>query len=219
MGTIKKGILGGFSGTVGTVVGGNWKGIDYMRSKGKSPTSNTLAQQQQRSKFSLTQAFLKPITSYVRIGFRAYAIKKSAYNCAMSHFIKNCIIGESPNYEIDFTKVVVASGGLPMPSDASFSLENGVMTFTWTDNSVVGDARENDFAMPLIYNTSKGEAIFSTESATRANETISLPVSADWKGDELEIYLAFSARDSNKLSNSEHLGSYVIPVPQPEEGG
>ena len=33
MGRIEKGILGGFSGTVGTVVGGTWKGIAYMRSK------------------------------------------------------------------------------------------------------------------------------------------------------------------------------------------
>jgi len=32
MGTIKKGILGGFSGKVGTVIGGVWKGIEYMRS-------------------------------------------------------------------------------------------------------------------------------------------------------------------------------------------
>lgn len=32
MGTIQKGILGGFSGKVGSVIGGNWKGIDYMRS-------------------------------------------------------------------------------------------------------------------------------------------------------------------------------------------
>jgi len=214
MGTIKKGILGGFSGTVGTVIGANWKGIDYMRSKGKAPTSNTAAQLSQRSKFALTQAFLKPITSYVRIGFRTYAIKQTAYNAAMSHFIKNCITGESPNFEVDFTKVVVASGGLPMPSDASFILANDVMTFTWTDNSVVGDARENDHAMPLIYNKIKGEAIFSTVLATRSEETISLPVSADWAGDELEIYLAFAATDSKKLSNSEHLGSYIIPVPE-----
>ncbi len=33
MGTISKGILGGFSGTVGTVIGGSWKGIEYMRSQ------------------------------------------------------------------------------------------------------------------------------------------------------------------------------------------
>ena len=32
MGIIKKGILGGFSGKVGNVVGASWKGIDYIRS-------------------------------------------------------------------------------------------------------------------------------------------------------------------------------------------
>ena len=32
MAIISKGIPGGFSGTVGTVIGGNWNGIDYMRS-------------------------------------------------------------------------------------------------------------------------------------------------------------------------------------------
>jgi hypothetical protein len=31
MAKISQGILGGFSGTVGTVVGGHWRGIDYMR--------------------------------------------------------------------------------------------------------------------------------------------------------------------------------------------
>ncbi len=40
MGTISKGILGGFSGKVGTVVGGSWKGIDYMRSRSGRRTSD-----------------------------------------------------------------------------------------------------------------------------------------------------------------------------------
>ena len=31
MGKINQGILGGFSGKVGTVVGGSWKGTAYMR--------------------------------------------------------------------------------------------------------------------------------------------------------------------------------------------
>lgn len=36
MGTIKQGILGGFSGKVGTVIGSSWKGISYMRSRAQS---------------------------------------------------------------------------------------------------------------------------------------------------------------------------------------
>jgi hypothetical protein len=36
MGKINQGILGGFSGKVGSVVGGSWKGISYMRGKAVS---------------------------------------------------------------------------------------------------------------------------------------------------------------------------------------
>ena len=41
MGTIKQGILGGFSGKVGTVVGSSWKGISYMRGLATRYTSTS----------------------------------------------------------------------------------------------------------------------------------------------------------------------------------
>lgn len=66
MGTIKQGILGGFSGKVGTVVGGSWKGISYMRVLAQNVKNpRTDAQMNPRSNFALAMAFLKPITNYV----------------------------------------------------------------------------------------------------------------------------------------------------------
>ena len=38
MGKINQGILGGVSGTVGSVVGASWKGISYLRGKATSHT-------------------------------------------------------------------------------------------------------------------------------------------------------------------------------------
>jgi hypothetical protein len=35
MGKLSKGILGPFSGLVGTVIGSSWKGVNYMRSRPK----------------------------------------------------------------------------------------------------------------------------------------------------------------------------------------
>lgn len=66
-GTFQKGILGGFSGKVRTVIGGNWKGIDYMCSKGsngnKNPTQPLLWQQ---LKFSLCIRFLQTMSGQYR---------------------------------------------------------------------------------------------------------------------------------------------------------
>jgi hypothetical protein len=43
MAKFNKGILGGFSGTVGTVVGANWRGMDVMRSRPKKSGSTPTA--------------------------------------------------------------------------------------------------------------------------------------------------------------------------------
>ena len=52
MGKIKQGILGGFRGTVGTVVGSSWNGIAYMKGKPQSVKNpKTDAQLQQRGFF------------------------------------------------------------------------------------------------------------------------------------------------------------------------
>ncbi|MDP9040682.1 MAG: DUF6266 family protein [Bacteroidota bacterium] len=53
MGTIVKGILGGFSGKVGTVVGSSWKGLAVMKSvPGPRKGSPTLLQLEQQAKFT-----------------------------------------------------------------------------------------------------------------------------------------------------------------------
>ena len=52
MGKIKQGILGGFKGKVGTVIGASWNGISYMRGIAQSVrNANTPAQQKQRAFF------------------------------------------------------------------------------------------------------------------------------------------------------------------------
>src|SRR5690349_2360801 len=103
MGRIKKGILGGFGGTVGTVVGGNWKGIDYMRSQPvTSDAPPTPAQQSQRLRFSLATKFLSTMTDLLSVGFQDFAVEMSGFNSAVSYFLDNAVIGTAPNYSISY---------------------------------------------------------------------------------------------------------------------
>jgi hypothetical protein len=56
MGKIKQGILGGFKGKVGTVIGASWNGIAYMRGLPQSVKNpKTAAQQAQRAFFKEVQ--------------------------------------------------------------------------------------------------------------------------------------------------------------------
>lgn len=207
MGTIKQGILGGFSGKVGTVIGGSWKGISYMRSQAQSiKNPRTEAQMEQRSKFALTLAFLKPITAYVRTGFKNYANKQTEFNAAMSYTCLNAVTGTYPDYALDYSLALVSRGTLTPIENAAATTSAGKINFTWTDNSGNGSALATDLAMPLVFNKDKGEAVYNTAAATRADGTAELNLPANWMGDKVEVYLGFVSADGKTVANSVYLG-------------
>lgn len=211
MGTIKQGILGGFSGKVGTVIGSSWKGISYMRGRAQSVKNpRTEGQVEQRSKFALTLDFLKPITAYVRTGYKTYASKQTAFNAAMSYIVKNAVSGAFPNYTLDFSQVLVSRGSLTQPLNANATMAASKVSISWTDNSGQGNAQPIDVAMPLAFNTDKGEAVFSTNSDTRADQLAELTFPADWVGDTVEIYIGFISADGINVANSLYLGSKTV---------
>ena len=105
MATFEKGILGGFSGKVGTVVGGNWKGIDYMRSKANKRNSVPSQKQlEQQLKFGLMMKFLQPMSALLEVSFSDYAIRKTGINSAFAYNYANAITGAFPDFAIDYSK-------------------------------------------------------------------------------------------------------------------
>lgn len=213
MGTIKQGILGGFSGKVGTVIGSSWKGISYMRGQAqhvKNPRS--AGQVNQRTKFALVLSFLQPVVPYIRVGYKSQAAKQTEFNAAMSYTIKNAVTGSYPSYALDFTKIIVSKGGLTQVTGAIATWDNNrnEVKIDWTDNSGVGNALATDKAMPFIYNKDKGETIYDTAGATRATHTQSLTVPNDWEGDKVEVYLGMVSEDGKEVADSIYLGEVTL---------
>ena len=212
MGTIKKGILGGFSGKVGTVVGASWKGISYMRSlpqKVKNP--RTELQLMQRAKFTLTLNFLKPMNGLLRTGWKMYAHRQSPINAAMSHTIANAITGTYPDYAIDASKVYVSRGSLaPAANAAATAAASRTVTFAWDDNSGSSAAKETDRALLAVVNPAKSEAVFDAAGAERTAGTQSVNLPADWLGETVETYIGFISEDGREVANSVYLGSITV---------
>ena len=211
MGTIKKGVLGGFSGKVGSVVGASWKGIDYIRSLPASVKNpRTEGQVTQRTKFTVALEFLRPIIAYLNVGFKPYASKQSPYNAAMSYNVSNAVTGTFPDFEMDYPNALVSKGSLLGAEDASATTDAGSISFAWTDNSEVSNALSTDKAMPLAFNISKGQAVFKTNGAERSTEADSLTIPANWSGDDVEVYLGFVSNDGLLVASSAYLGQKTI---------
>ncbi|MDP3431911.1 MAG: DUF6266 family protein [Bacteroidota bacterium] len=212
MGTIKKGILGGFSGKVGTVIGGNWKGIDYMRSKAASVSNpKTEAQLDQRARFGAALKFLQPLTSFLRVGFKNYAVKMTAFNSAMSYNLNNALSGVFPDYFIDYPNALVSRGNLPGALNPQIvSNTPGEINFSWTDNSHGSNAKANDKVLLVVLNPAKQWAETIVAGNTRSSESQVITVPQTYTGDEVQCYIAFQDEKQTVLSNSVYAGAIVV---------
>lgn len=212
MGKIKQGVLGGFSGKVGNVIGGSWKGIDYMRIQPSSVANpKTDLQVSMRSKFMLVVQFLQPLIAVLRVGFRNYAIRMSAFNSAVSHNYHNALQGSYPNYSIDFANVLVSRGkltGALNPAIASGSA--GTVTLSWEDNSADGNANLYDKTIAVVYNESKGEAVTLLGESERSATSQSVTVPDSWASDMVHGYVAFYTEEGALVSNSDYAGSVAV---------
>jgi hypothetical protein len=214
MGKISQGVLGGFSGKVGNVVGGSWKGIDYMRIKPASVANpRTAAQVDQRSKFSIVLNFLQPMSEFLRVGFKLYARKMSQFNSAMSYNLNHAVTGAYPDFTIDYPHALVSHGQLNGATGTGIASTNpGVVDFTWEDNSGPGmsKASTTDKALLLIYNPSKGIAVYNLEGESRDTGAQSLDVPTDFSGDEVQAFMAFISEDGSQVSDSVYVGSVSV---------
>ena len=208
---IAQGILGGFSGKVGNVIGATWKGISYIRIKPVSVANpRTEGQVNQRNKFSATLAFLQPSLAFLKVGYKFYASKQSAFNAAMSYVIQNAITGAAPNFSVDYANALVSRGKLEGVEGGGATEDSGTLEVTWDDNSTAGNARGDDKVMLLVYNSTTGESkVVLEDPATRADGIISTAVTAT-SGDLLQVYLAFQAADGSMVSNSTRVAAVQV---------
>lgn len=210
MGRITKGILGPVSGTVGTVIGGSWKGIHYLRSQPIAKKGGSSVDQiDHQLKFSTVVAFVQPMTGLVSQTFRKYAVGMSEYNAAFSYNYQNALEGKAPDYSINYSTALVSRGDLPNATAPAATVSGTSVYFTWTDNSGTGKAANTDNAVLVAYSENAKQTLFSTTTAFRSDGAATLDVT-NFKGSTIQTWIAFLSADGKEASNSFYTGKLVV---------
>jgi hypothetical protein len=156
-------------------------------------------------------AILKPITGFLRVGYKKYAIKQTAFNAAMSYILNNAVTGSSSaDYSIDLAKVLVSRGNLTGALNGVATYTNGVVTLNWADNSGSGNATATDKALIVVLNPTRAESVFDTGGSERGTISEDVNIPTDWVGDSVEVFLGFITADGKDVANSVYLGSVTI---------
>jgi hypothetical protein len=203
MGVINSGILGGFSGKVGPVVGGSWKGIAYMRQLPASVANpQTAAQTAQRTKLSNCVAFAKAIlTTIIKPLNDRFAQGESGYNSFVSRNI-SLFAAAAPSPAADLR---VSEGSLLGVTTAQAGGTGGSadVFLNWIDNSGTGNAQATDGAYIVAYNETQGTFGVSSAAVQRDNPgpTITMPTVND-SGDVFHFWISMRSANGFSVSDS-----------------
>ena len=211
MGKIKTGILGGFQGKVGTVIGSTWRGESIMRALPKTAAkAATESQRIQRLKFKAVSEFLNPLRTTLSTYFGNDTGVKSKYNMATSYHITNAVEITEQGTQILYPRVLVAKGTLFGFQNLTTTPSETVITLNWEDNTVFGNAKAEDTVNVVCYIEEVNTFYVFESIANRDGLTASVTLPQNFLGYNVEVYAFLYDTVSKTSSNSVYLGSIAF---------
>lgn len=214
-----KGILGGFNGLVGTVVGATFRTIEVMRSKPKKSTAKPVQSQiNQRTKFALITSFLSRVKTLIDVAFKPSSKQLSPMNAAVKENLKKAITGVSPNFEIDYSAIQISNGAGNLNGVNSLTgaaVEGGKLLITWDKNyaSWYSDTelpiRDKDSARIFVYSETSDSGLISGFAVKRSAGTLQTGLPAN-EGDIVHAWIFFVSEDGLKISRSQYVGFITV---------
>lgn len=212
MARYKNGINGPFSGKLGTVVGVNWRGIDYMRSLPRGYSGKrTQAQMDHWKIFGMVSSWLKPLKALIWIGFQIYKAGKTPMNEAISFIFKNALTGEGADKRIDFSRVVFSRGELFISIVREvLALVNSVLHIKWNNVTASVFNQDNDLVTFIWYCPQKEKFVTFKDVAQRGDQEAMLQLPPGFDGQELHGYMQYVNDGGDMVSTSLYLGTVAV---------
>jgi hypothetical protein len=212
MATCNKGILGPVKGTVGTVTGAVIRGQATIRSRRRKRNKEQESSKGQNAAIGLMSAFLATLHKAVDIGFAAKKMKMTPVNRAVQYNLPIALKGEVPNFEIDYSEVILSIGKGETAWAGELAIQPGLKAIvTWeipetAKLRVIG----KDIAYLVVYDTTFKKMIPQPNPPLRANLSGSLTVYDTMKGHEIHVWIFFISPDGKTVSNSDYVGSGTV---------
>ena len=207
MAKTENGILDGFIGKVGTVVGYKWNGKSCMRAYVKNARNpRTEKQVAHRELFKQEVQLAAKMRWAVAVTLRDLA--REAGMTAYNLFVKanqGAFSSEGGRLQVDYSALRLSFGDVPPVEEASAS---------WTADNVLkvnfrrGRGASTDYVYLYVYVPELGEGFLSAP-VYRNEKRISVLLPEKYAGHEAQLYLMVQHLGGN-WSNSEYIGSLPL---------
>ncbi len=203
MGKIKQGILGGFKGKVGTVIGASWNGIAYMKGLPQSQKDpKTAAQMVQRDFFREVQDLVGQLTAeQLAFLFPSSPKGMTRRNAIVQQFSAASLV-EADGKHVDLTEITTL-GNAPtadMP-DVSVAADGDNLAISWDGDSDFRAEHGDEYPTILVANVTK-KKIFLVNSTIAIGTTgaLSFNVGLAAYGEAADTFSGFMLATGSKIA-------------------
>lgn len=215
MGKLGAGILDGFYGKVGTVVGSFWKGIPIMRKWVRTISNpNTDEQKLTRAKFSLLGKLAGVFTPTINIGLKGRADKVKSTQ--QGEFVKlnyGVVTGSDPEaLTVGYDEVKLSEGTFTGVDFGAPTFTNPLEVSVPISNAHTGEpgTSNDDPVIIAVYCPDMSQAVFSTTGKRSDTPGIVVAVPAAWQGMKVHVYgytmPALGAKNRDNASATTYCG-------------
>jgi hypothetical protein len=202
----KGSIFGTLSGKIGNVVVYERNGKQIVRSNPKQRDPKTPAQLAHRLKFSLANKGLSPLNNVIKIGFKN---SEKSYRKLVGEAYHNAIIGEYPNFSMDYSRIQVAEGKVQLPSNIQMSYEesSNIVGFIW-DTQIADTAinsRPDDHVNIVCLNSIFLAEMHTFNISKRSDGKAFFELPIVWKPEDLNFWIFITSYDLSENSDSIYL--------------
>ena len=226
MGTIKQGILGGFNGKVGTVVGASWKGIAYMRGQAQSVRNpKTAAQVMQRNFFAQLTSLASQLSDDQLRSLFPQSVKGKTRRNLLQRQLSACAVTADGEKSIDLTQLEGIGNGekINSPMLTTEIAEMGPPTaptigilIEYDTLRTIEKPADANYIV-VAYNITKGRiGVFQTPyTGTDFNIDVDVKGWGDI-GDTVRFYITYAASGENVSMRG--FGSFIIKTRAEKKG-
>jgi hypothetical protein len=134
----------------------------------------------------------------------------TGYNKATSALLKKAITGTYPDTIIAWPMVLISSGGMLSPIDATAAIDSdGNIIFTWSNNAGTGTAKDTDKAVLVAYCHSLKQTAYIISDSRRA-DGLAVLNALQLKGNTVQTWMGFISADGKDAADSVYTGALVI---------
>jgi hypothetical protein len=152
----------------------------------------------------LTTRFMKPLHEFMKY------LNITDIGKILKQNIRYAFKSGYPNLRIDYSKLILSMGNLPIaPGISVSSPKAGKLEFCWTDNSGIGKALATDQVFVAVYSRESQRWIYKLNAACRSLGHCRIDI-RPIRGKRIQTYIGFVSSDGKRISNSLFMGEVNV---------